>query len=114
MPPVTPAPTPVLDHLLQWSDRHPSEFSIHAPPCDVIGNSAADRVLAAVFRSAALEPDDSRRSVYVSKIALIHARRLRGTLNAKPERREELRAYWDMILVLASWNRAILDARASA
>lgn len=113
MPPATPAPTPVLGLMSLWSDRHPTEFSILAPPCDAIGNSAADRVLAAVFQSAALEPNDERRSVHISRIALIHARRLRGTLNAKPERREELRAYWDMILVLASWNRAILEARVS-
>ena len=114
MPPVTPAPTPVLGLIALWSDRHPTEFSIHAPPCDAIGDSAADRVLAAVFQAAALEPDDERRSVHISRIAMIHARRLRGLLNAKPERREELRGYWDMIQTLARWNRAILDARAQA
>jgi len=70
--------------------------------------------LAAVFRALAQEPDLDRQSVHLSKIAAIHMRRLRGTLNAKPERRDDLRCYWDMILVLVSWNRAILEARASA
>lgn len=114
MPPVTPAPTPVLGLIALWSDRHPSEFPSAAPPCDALGDPSADRVLAAVFQSAALEPDDDRRSVHVSRITMIHTRRLRGALNARPEREDELRSYWDMIQVLASWNRVLLDARARA
>lgn len=110
MPPVTPAPTPVLGLIALWSDRHPSEFPSAAPPCDALGDPSADRVLAAVFQSMALEPDEVKRSVHVSKIALIHTHRLGGILNAKPSRRDELRPWFDMILVLSRWNRALVEA----
>lgn len=111
MPPVTPAPTPVLDHLLQWSDRLPSEFPRHAPPCDALGDSAADRVLAAAFRSLALEPSEGRRLVHISTLVKIHSRRVQGALNARPDRYPELRPWLTMVLVLSSWDLSLQFAR---
>lgn len=114
MPPVTPAPTPVLGLMSLWSGRHPTEFSIHAPPCDAIGNSAADRVLAAVFKATALDPDPVHQLVHLSDIIKIHTDRTKGALLAKPDRYEELRTWLMMILVLSSWFMALHNERISA
>lgn len=109
MPPVTPAPTPVLDHLLQWSDRHPSEFP-SVPPCDALGDPSADRVLAAVFKATALDPDPVHQLVHLSDMIKLHTGRTSGVLNARPDRYEELRTWLRMILVLSSWFMALHPA----
>lgn len=110
MPPVTPALTPILDHLLQWQDRSPSEFP-SVPPCDALGDSAADRVLAAAFRSVALDADRSHAEVHLSDLVKLHTDRVSGVLNARPDRRDELRTWLKMILVLSSWFMALHNER---
>lgn len=112
MPPVTPAPTPILDHLSQWQDRPPSEFP-SAPPCDALGDLSADRVLAAAFRSIA-GLSDGDRVIHLAKLVLIHTKAARAALLARSERKPELQAYLAMIQVLARWSSAINSARARA
>lgn len=107
MPPVTPAPTPVLGLIALWSDRHPSEFPSAAPPCDALGDPSADRVLAAVFKATALDPDPVHQLVHLSDMVKLHTNRVNGALLAKPERYAELRTWLRMILVLSSWFMAL-------
>ncbi|KQU96475.1 hypothetical protein [Devosia sp. Root105] len=113
MPPVTPAPTPVLGLIALWSDRHPSEFPSAAPPCDALGDPSADRVLAAAFKSIA-DLSDGDRVIHLAKLVLIHTKAARAALLARSERKPELQAYLAMIQVLARWSSAINAARARA
>lgn len=113
MPPVTPAPTPVLGLISLWSDRHPSEFP-SAPPCDALGDPSADRVLAAAFQSVALDSDRLNAELHLSNLVKLHTDRVVGTLNAHPERRVELTLWLRMILVLSSWFMALHNERVGA
>lgn len=112
--PNTPSPTPVLGLLSLWADRHPVEFPSAIPPCDALGDSAADRVLAAVFQSLALDSDEVHRLVHLSALIKLHVDRTNGALLARPDRYDELRTWLRMILVLSSWFMALHSERVSA
>lgn len=109
-----PTPTPVVGLLALWSGRHPTEFPSDAPPCDRIGDSASDRVLAAAFQSLALDTDEVHRLVSLSRLIKLHTDRTNGALLAQPQRYDELRQWLRMILVLSTWFMALHNARVEA
>lgn len=99
----------ILPALLQWQGRELSEFPSHAPPCDALGNPAADMVLAAAFISIALMPEN-KRVAHLQRLIKIHFTRWRGAVIAKPNRMAELAPHLRMTRVMRAWSLAIAGA----
>lgn len=97
----------ILSALPRWQDRDPSEFPSHAPPCDALGNPAADMVLAAAFLSIARMPDPAKRVAHLQRLIKIHFTRWRGMTIARPARYDELLPHLKMTKVLRRWSLAI-------
>jgi len=105
---------PVLDAIAQWRDRPLSEFPSASPPCDALGDSSADRVLAAVFQTIATDRDGLHRLLYLNDLIQLHTKRVVVAITAQPKRLDELRPWLLMIATLTRWFVALYGVRVTS